>query len=150
MMSEVPDAVALNDRIRDCETRRTDFVTLLSLVSKYHLNERYSGLSEYLLSQAEIAGNEQLSIIRELVGDRTADGRFDAQISLELAAQMLGVSAKTVYRLERNPRKMREMGWPGRNVPVKVFSDWATPLRTARLLRKAARERTRSGHFCDR
>ena len=143
MLRDVPDVLALDDRLRSCERRREDFLAALNLSSKYHLDDRFPGLSEYLLSQAEIAGNERLSALNGLFGDRTEAGHSAAAISLELAAQLLGVSVKTVYRLERNPRRMREIGYPGRNVALRFFTDWATPLRTARMLRKAARERCR-------
>lgn len=119
---------------------------LLGLVSKHHVGERFPGLSEYLLSQSEIAGDEYLSILRENVPGGTGTGHSPDTISRELAAEMLGVSVKFIYRLERNPRRVREIGYPGRNVAVKFFADWATPLRTARMLRKAARERTKRGH----
>ena len=144
MLSTAPDVLALGDRLKACERRREDYATLLSLVSKLHVGERFAGLSEYLLSQSEIAGDEYLSILRENVPGGA--GHSPDTITRELAAEMLGVSVKFIYRLERNPRKAREIGYPGRNVTVKFFADWATPLRTARMLRKAARERTRRGH----
>ena len=145
MLSTVPDVLALADRLKACEQRRADYSTLLNLVSKYHVNERFPELSEYLLSQAEIAGDEYLFILRENVPGGTGTGHSQDTITRELAAEMLGVSVKFIYRLERNPRKMREIGYPGRKVTVKFFNDWATPLRTARMLRKAARERSKRG-----
>ena len=147
MLSDASDVLALNDRIRACEKRREEFLTALNILSKHHITERFTGLSELLLSQAEIAGNEQLSALNEFVRYRTNTGQTPDIISQELAAQLLGVSAKTLSRIEHDPRKMREIGYPGRNVELKTFRDWARPIRTSRMLRKAARDRTKAGHF---
>ena len=147
MPPDASDVLALNDRIRACEKRREEFLSALNILSKHHITERFPGLSELLLSQAEIASDEQVSALNDFVQHRTNTRQTPDIISQELAAQLLGISAKTLSRIEHDPRKMREIGYPGRNVELKVFRDWSAPIRTSRMLRKAARDRTKAGHF---
>jgi len=64
-------------------------------------------------------------------------------LTADFAAQALGIARRTLYRLEANPEQCKRLGYPGRDVDRKVFLDWATPIRTGKLLEKGARARAR-------
>ncbi len=144
MLPIAPDVLALDDQIIACERCCSKLLAALSTLSQYHIVERFPGLSEYIASQAENAKKKELSLLSDAVYRSTNTRQVASSISQELAAQFLGISTKTLSRLEHNPQKMHEMGYPGRNIDIKIFKDWADPIRTTRMLNKAARDRTRA------
>jgi len=77
-------------------------------------------------------------------GDGSAQRSVRSLLTADFAAQAMGVSLRTLHRIEADPARCAAMGYPGRNVDRQVFLNWATPIRNGRLLDKAARARART------